>query len=135
MQTSAATKAGSTIDDRRIDAEAANAALEPLGALERIRWTVDALGDDVVLLSSMQKTAIVLMHLFHRLGLSNEVLFVDTGYHFVETFEPFGADPTLPDKPEARPTTDVSDRFGFELKSLTKLRHDISLRKRRCAST
>jgi phosphoadenosine phosphosulfate reductase len=84
LQTSAATKA---TDDPRIDTDAANAALEPLGALERIRWTVDALGDDVVLLSSMQKTAIVLMHMFHRLGLSNEVLFVDTGYHFFETLK------------------------------------------------
>lgn len=87
MQTGAATKPVLLTDDRPIDAAAANAALEPLSALERIRWTVDAFGDDVVLLSSMQKTAVVLMHLFHRLGLSNEVLFVDTGYHFVETLK------------------------------------------------
>ena len=73
--------------DTRIDCATANAALEPLSALERIRWAVDALADDVVLLSSMQKTAVVLMHLFHRLGLSNEVLFVDTGYHFFETLK------------------------------------------------
>ena len=76
-----------TAPDTRIDCATANAALEPLSALERIRWAVDALGDDVVLLSSMQKTAVVLMHLFHRLGLSNEVLFVDTGYHFFETLK------------------------------------------------
>jgi phosphoadenosine phosphosulfate reductase len=75
------------IDDARIDCATANAALEPLNALDRIRWAVDALGDNVVLLSSMQKTAVVLMHLFHRLGLSNEVLFVDTGYHFFETLK------------------------------------------------
>jgi phosphoadenosine phosphosulfate reductase len=74
-------------DRIRIDSATANAALEPLSALERIRWAVDALGDDVVLLSSMQKTAVVLMHLFHRLGLANEVLFVDTGYHFFETLK------------------------------------------------
>ena len=35
----------------------------------------------------MQKTAVVLMHLFHRLGLPNEILFVDTGYHFFETLK------------------------------------------------
>jgi len=74
-------------DDPRIDVPSANAALEPVSALARIRWAVDTLGDDVVLLSSMQKTAVVLMHMFHRLGLSNEVLFVDTGYHFVETLK------------------------------------------------
>ena len=73
--------------DTRIDCATANAALEPLSALDRIRWAVDALADNVVLLSSMQKTAVVLMHLFHRLGLSNEVLFVDTGYHFFETLK------------------------------------------------
>jgi phosphoadenosine phosphosulfate reductase len=71
--------------DTRIDCAKANAALESLSALDRIRWAVDTLPNDVVLLSSMQKTAVVLMHLFHRLGLSNEVLFVDTGYHFFET--------------------------------------------------
>jgi len=70
-----------------IDVPTANAALEPLSALDRIRWAVGRLGDDVVLLSSMQKTAVVLMHMFHRLGLGNEVLFVDTGYHFFETLK------------------------------------------------
>jgi phosphoadenosine phosphosulfate reductase len=70
---------------RRIDCASANALLEPLSALERVRWAVDTLSDDVVLLSSMQKTAVVLMHIFHRLGLPNEVLFVDTGFHFSET--------------------------------------------------
>lgn len=70
-----------------IDFLTANAALEPLSALDRIRWAVGRLGDDVVMLSSMQKTAVVLMHMFHRLGLGNEVLFVDTGYHFFETLK------------------------------------------------
>jgi len=74
-------------DDTRIDGATANAALEPLSAIDRVRWAVDTFGDEVVLLSSMQKTAVVLMHFFHRLGLSNEVLFVDTGYHFFETLK------------------------------------------------
>jgi phosphoadenosine phosphosulfate reductase len=33
----------------------------------------------------MQRTSVVLMHIFHSLGLANEILFVDTGYHFFET--------------------------------------------------
>jgi len=74
-------------NESRIDCATANAALEPLSALERIRWATGMLSDQVVLLSSMQKTAVVLMHLFHRLGLTNEVLFVDTGYHFFETLK------------------------------------------------
>src|SRR6201999_453209 len=72
-------------DPARIDLVQANAALAALTAKDRIRWAVDTFGDRVLLLSSMQKTAVVLMHLFHELGLANEVLFVDTGYHFFET--------------------------------------------------
>ena len=36
---------------------------------------------------------------------------------------------------EATHTADVLDHFSFELKLLTKLRPDIPLRKRRCASS
>jgi phosphoadenosine phosphosulfate reductase len=63
----------------------ATAALRSLRAEDRILWAVERFGDGVVLLSSMQKTGVLLMHMFHRLGLSNEVLFIDTGYHFFET--------------------------------------------------
>jgi len=72
-------------EDAPLDLARANEWLAPLTAKERIEWAVDTFGDRVLLLSSMQKTAVVLMHLFHELGLSNEVLFVDTGYHFFET--------------------------------------------------
>lgn len=54
-------------------------------ARERVQWAVEQFGENAVLLSSMQKTACVLMHLFHELGLDNEVLFVDTGFHFHQT--------------------------------------------------
>jgi len=72
-------------DPLRIDCAAANAVLGTLDARERIRWATRILADDVVLLSSMQRTATVLMHMFHDLGLPNEILFLDTGYHFFET--------------------------------------------------
>ena len=71
--------------DKAIDLEQANAELETLSAEDRLRWGVDHFGEDAVLLSSMQKTASVLMHLFHRTGLDNEILFTDTGFHFHET--------------------------------------------------
>ena len=61
--------------------------LEPLSAERRIAWAVENFSDDVVLLSSMQRTSVVLMHMFHTLGLHNEILFLDTGYHFVETLQ------------------------------------------------
>ena len=82
--------AGTGTDDRR-HADRLRHGERGAGTPERPR--ADSLGgrrarsDDVVLLSSMQKTAVVLMHLFHRLGLANEVLFVDTGYHFFETLK------------------------------------------------
>ena len=52
---------------------------------ERIRWARENFGADAVLLSSMQKTASILMYIFHLLNLDNEILFVDTQYHFQET--------------------------------------------------
>lgn len=68
-----------------MDPIAAAKVLEPLPAEARIRWAVEHFADRVVLLSSMQQTGIVLMHMFHSLGLPNDVVFIDTGYHFVET--------------------------------------------------
>jgi phosphoadenosine phosphosulfate reductase len=64
---------------------ALNLTLAPLTAPERLRWAARTFGDDLVLLSSMQRTAVVLMHMFSDLGLPNEILFLDTGYHFTET--------------------------------------------------
>ncbi len=72
-------------DLAHIDLRAAQAALQPVTAEDRICWAAQTFGDDMVLLSSMQKTAVVLMHMFAKLGLPNEVLFIDTGYHFFET--------------------------------------------------
>jgi phosphoadenosine phosphosulfate reductase len=68
-----------------MDCAEAHAALVGSSAKERVAWAAKAFGDGMVLLSSMQKTAAVLMHLFADLDLPNEVLFIDTGYHFFET--------------------------------------------------
>lgn len=68
-----------------IDLAAVNEHLQPATAEERLRWAVDTFGGSAVLLSSMQKSACALMHLFWRTGLDNEILFVDTGHHFRET--------------------------------------------------
>ncbi len=70
-----------------LDLAVANKLLQGLTASERIRWAVETIGQDAVLLSSMQSTASVLMHHFYILGLDNEILFVDTGYHFRETLQ------------------------------------------------
>ena len=68
-----------------IDVRKTNELLENKSAQERITYGISQFGTGAVLLSSMQKTASVLMHMFHQLGIDNEILFVDTGYHFHET--------------------------------------------------
>lgn len=65
--------------------EEANEFLKDKSALERVAYGIEKFGGKAVLLSSMQKTASVLMHFFHKLGVDNEILFVDTGFHFHET--------------------------------------------------
>jgi phosphoadenosine phosphosulfate reductase len=71
--------------DAILDSDRANADLAQLSAKDRLRWAVETFGPRVILLSSMQRTSLVLMHMFHELSLTNEILFVDTGYHFAET--------------------------------------------------
>lgn len=74
-------------NDLNIDCAKAHQTLEPLSAEARITWAIDTFSDGVVLLSSMQRTSVVLMHMFRTLGLPNEILFLDTGYHFTETLK------------------------------------------------
>lgn len=69
------------------DLIAVNKLLQDSTAAERIRWAVETFGRDAVLLSSMQSSASVLMHYFYSMELENEILFVDTGYHFRETLQ------------------------------------------------
>jgi len=70
-----------------LDVATANKQLDGFTVTERISWAVETFGRDAVLLSSMQNSASVLMHCFYRMELDNEVLFVDTGYHFRETLQ------------------------------------------------
>ncbi|SOH06119.1 hypothetical protein KSMBR1_3646 [Candidatus Kuenenia stuttgartiensis] len=71
----------------QLDIISVNQKLRNFSAVERIQWAVDNFGMDAILLSSMQKTASVLMHYFYSLGLENYILFIDTGYHFAETLQ------------------------------------------------
>lgn len=72
---------------KEMNLAAVNKELQGLTAVERLRWAMDGFDRDAVLLSSMQKTSAVLMHLFYSMGLDNQILFVDTGYHFRETLQ------------------------------------------------
>jgi len=71
----------------QLDIVSINRKLKNFSALERMQWAIDNFGKDAILLSSMQKTASVLMHCFYTMKLENHILFVDTGYHFSETLQ------------------------------------------------
>jgi len=68
-----------------VEPAAANEKLTSLSAEERIEWAVQTFGMQAVLLTSMQKSSSVLLHMMSRVAPQNPVLFVDTGYHFPET--------------------------------------------------
>ncbi|HVJ82957.1 MAG TPA: phosphoadenosine phosphosulfate reductase family protein, partial [Planctomycetia bacterium] len=71
----------------KLDLDEANAKLEPMTALERLAWGAETFGDKLAFLVSMQKTSSIMLHLASRLGLKQEVLFVDTGFHFRQTLQ------------------------------------------------
>lgn len=57
--------------------------LEGAGAMDVLRWAGETFGSRLAIASSMQDG--VLTHLAGRVVPSTDVLFLDTGYHFVET--------------------------------------------------
>ena len=59
------------------------ALLEGASATDILAWAVEEFGDGLAVTASMQDT--VLTHLAARVRPGIEVLFLDTGYHFVET--------------------------------------------------
>ena len=64
-------------------ADDANRALAQAPAEEVLRWATDTFGERFAVAASMGDT--VLAHLASRVQPGIDVLFVDTGYHFVET--------------------------------------------------
>jgi phosphoadenosine phosphosulfate reductase len=64
-------------------AEDANAELEDASAEDVLRWASDTFGNRFAIAASMGDT--VLAHLASRVQPGIDLLFVDTGYHFVET--------------------------------------------------
>jgi len=64
-------------------ARQANADLAGASALEIMGWAHDRFGSGLVVTSSMADT--VMIHLAERVAPGIDVVFLDTGYHFVET--------------------------------------------------
>jgi phosphoadenosine phosphosulfate reductase len=61
----------------------ANAELEGATALEVMGWAAERFGSGLVVTSSMADT--VMVHLAEQVAPGIDVVFLDTGYHFVET--------------------------------------------------
>jgi phosphoadenosine phosphosulfate reductase len=71
--------------DQAIRAEVMQASrdLENASAQEILRWAYDRFGSGLVLTSSLADT--VMIHLAEQIAPGIDVIFLDTGYHFVET--------------------------------------------------
>ena len=68
------------------DLNALHARLKPLAPADRVRWAVDTYGDGLVLSTSFGMQAAVMLHLVTQVKPDIPVVFVDTGYHFDETY-------------------------------------------------
>lgn len=60
--------------------------LEPLTAEQRVEWVLEHLPGRHVLSSSFGIQAAVMLHLLNRVAPGIPVVFIDTGYHFPETY-------------------------------------------------
>jgi phosphoadenosine phosphosulfate reductase len=60
--------------------------LESAGADERVRWAQATFGDGLILTTSFGVQSAVMLHLVTRIVPEIAVVFIDTGYHFPETY-------------------------------------------------
>src|SRR5947208_17197635 len=70
-------------DDLKALADKASEELAEASALDVLRWTAGAFGDDFIVASNMQDA--VLIDLATQVKSDVDVLFLETGYHFAET--------------------------------------------------
>ena len=83
------------------DATRLHTRLAKMSAADRVRWAFDAYGDGLVLTTSFGVQAAVMLHLVTRVRADVPVVFVDTGYHFAETY---------------RFADELTERLGLNLK-------------------
>jgi phosphoadenosine phosphosulfate reductase len=70
-----------------LDLAAAETALSGRSAQERTAWAVETFGERLILSSSFGAQAAVSLHMATRIAPGIPVVFIDTGYHFAETYE------------------------------------------------
>ena len=73
-------------ENAAVDLSTANARLADMDARKRIRWALQNLPGPAVLSSSFGAQAAVMLHLATSLAPDLPVVFIDTGYHFAETY-------------------------------------------------
>ena len=64
----------------------ASNSLEGATAEERVRWAAETFGDGLVLTTSFGVQSAVMLHLVTQVVPEIPVVFIDTGYHFPETY-------------------------------------------------
>lgn len=70
----------------RLKVNAINRVLEPLNAAQRVEWMLQNLPGQHALSSSFGMQAAVMLHLVTTVAPGMPVIFIDTGYHFAETY-------------------------------------------------
>lgn len=71
-------------DDSLVEQNQRLASMHPV---ERVRWGFDVFGDGLVLSTSFGVQAAVMLHLVSEAAPETPVIWVDTGYHFPETYK------------------------------------------------
>ncbi len=76
-------------DGQQPDLKQVNTVFDDSDPEEIIRWAHETFGNRMAVLSSFQKSGCALCHMISRMGLQKEVdvVFVDTGVNFRETYE------------------------------------------------
>ncbi|MEM7625924.1 MAG: phosphoadenylyl-sulfate reductase [Planctomycetota bacterium] len=64
-----------------------NASLADAKPAEVVRWAADTFGDGLVMSTSFGVQSAVMLHLVTRVVPEVPVIFIDTGFHFVETYK------------------------------------------------
>lgn len=69
-----------------VDIDAANRRLQALDARDRVAWALECMPGRHVLSSSFGIQSAVMLHLVGEVAPGLPVVFIDTGYHFAETY-------------------------------------------------
>lgn len=72
-------------EQRDVDRE--NRYMESLGAEERVGWAWKEFGQGLVMSTSFGVQSAVLLHMVNEVSKEIPILFIDTGYHFAETYQ------------------------------------------------